>query len=555
MDLLRINRRKGIFFYASLILLVSPNLLDFSLNHSNFLLGISTVSLSLCLLLIPIYFLPHSVAVALLLILVFIGAIEVFFVYNYGSMLSTGAIASIIGTNYREGLEVIEGHLVQVVIYLCVVFLIVYLFNVPRITKSRHFFTEIATIFALFFTSQLALSLNIVFSGGQDDDLASKKFIEQNKMLIKSTFPTSFLVKFSMYIDQKNKLEKMVSNKALHRFGAAQLPALEGISETYVIVIGESSRKKNWSLYGYERNTTPLLSSVEGLVVYTDYISTSSITRISIPLMMTRATPMDYEISYKEKSLISAFREAGFKTFWISNQEQYGNNDTVSSAIGFEANTQIFIPESGTMPKLDQSLIEPFIKVLSTKDKKKLIVLHTMGSHFGYSRRYNEQFDVFTSKISRPDFNKEQNRFIGEYDNSILYTDSFVNEIIEVLANEQQQSALVYVSDHGEILFDNGHRNKGHGFSHVSRLELETPLLFWFSEQFKAQNQEKYRQVENNKNKPVSADVFFHSIADMAAITFPGHVSGQSVFAKKLQINPRNVRTPEGDTLNYQKLP
>ena len=101
-------------------------------------------------------------------------------------------------------------------------------------------------------------------------------------------------------------------------FGAKRT-AEEKRKEIYVLYIGESVRYENLTVSGYHRDTTPLLASLDNLVLYTDYYTTANLTMYSVPQIVTRATPDDYNLSYKERSIVKPFKECGFKVFVIGS--------------------------------------------------------------------------------------------------------------------------------------------------------------------------------------------------------------------------------------------
>ena len=220
-------------------------------------------------------------------------------------------------------------------------------------------------------------------------------------------------------------------------FGAtrAEVPAEP---EVYVLVIGESSRAMNWGLYGYGRNTNPRLGAERNLTVFRDVVTQAAVTRISVPLILTRGSIEDEQRTARERSIVSVFREAGFQTCWISTQQR----DPFTGAINRyprEAEVTRFYER-----RLDGQVVDTVREMLAqNKQGKMFFVIHTLGSHFDPVSRYPRSFDLFPDDDSRLGV---QQRTINAYDNIIAYTDHVLAELIEVARGRPGLKAMLYVS-------------------------------------------------------------------------------------------------------------
>jgi glucan phosphoethanolaminetransferase (alkaline phosphatase superfamily) len=211
------------------------------------------------------------------------------------------------------------------------------------------------------------------------------------------------------------------------------------------MVIGESSRYDRWSLNGYARETNPLLSQEANLVALPDVITSVSATRLSVPVIISRKpATQSLKDGFSEKSFLTAFKEAGFKTFWLSNQISFGKFDTPVSVFAKEADVVDFLNLGGFTDNsnYDEVLFGPLKHALADPAPKKLIVLHTLGSHWNYSHRYPKQFDKWQPSlfgVDKPVYTdiriKEQ--LNNSYDSSILYTDWFLAHVIDALKETQ----------------------------------------------------------------------------------------------------------------------
>ena len=152
-----------------------------------------------------------------------------------------------------------------------------------------------------------------------------------------------------------------------------------------------------WSLYGYERNTTPRMEGLDGLIHFTDVVTQSNNTHKSVPIILSAASAENYGVIYDEKSIVTAFKEAGFRTLVIANQKL---TTSMIGAFYREADTFIDMSTFNTGSYLtslyDAALLPYLEKELDKSDEDMFIVLHTYGSHFNYHERYPAEFRIYT---------------------------------------------------------------------------------------------------------------------------------------------------------------
>lgn len=299
-----------------------------------------------------------------------------------------------------------------------------------------------------------------------------------------------------------------------------------------VLILGEGARADHFHINGYNRRTSPNLERLK-VVSFTGAMSSFSFTRKSVPCILTRATAKNYELSLRETGLISIFRRLGFYTAWISNQRQsHDNHDTPITVFAREADAVVFNnrlrADSYDRVRLDEELLKYMDDVLDLGYPNKLIVLHTIGSHWNYNAHYPQEFMKYTpiARNSNP-YRNSAEEIVNSYDNTILYTDHFIAQVMERVKGHN--SLVVYVSDHGEFLGEKGR------FSHppgsVSGKELfHIPLFVWASQRFSRENPEKMAAVRRNSAKPISHDHVFHSLLDGAGIVSPIVEPGLSLF-------------------------
>jgi glucan phosphoethanolaminetransferase (alkaline phosphatase superfamily) len=330
------------------------------------------------------------------------------------------------------------------------------------------------------------------------------------------------------------------------KFGADQRTPDE-VPETIVLVIGESSRQDRWRLFGYRRDTNPLLGQEANVVALPDVITSVSATRLSVPVIISRKPArQSLKDGFNEKSFITAYKEAGFKTWWLSNQISFGKFDTPVSVFAREADVVQFMNLGGFSNKSnhDEVLFEPLRQAMAERSPKKLIVLHTLGSHWNYSQRYPQRFDRWQPSlfgIDNPVYTdiaiKEQ--LNNSYDNAILYTDWFLAQVIERLKGTLTPTALLYVADHGQTLYDGTCRLAFHG--HNTQYEFRVPAFMWYSDQYRDRYPDKVKQLTRHRKAKLATENMFHTLLDMADIRYPGERLEWSVLSPSFKRHTRWV--------------
>jgi glucan phosphoethanolaminetransferase (alkaline phosphatase superfamily) len=341
-------------------------------------------------------------------------------------------------------------------------------------------------------------------------------------------------------------LADLHERSAAFRFHAFQADPSK-TPDVIVMVLGESSRFDRWSLNGYARPTNPLLMQEPNLVALQDLITSVSATRLSVPVIISRKPAMQsLKDGFTEKSFLTAFKEVGYKTFWLSNQISFGKFDTPVSVFAKEADRVEFLNLGGFTDNsnYDEVLFQPFARALADPAQKKLIVLHTLGSHWNYAHRYPARFDqwkpslvgvykpVVTDRAIKPQMN-------NSYDNSILYTDWFLAQLIGNLKASDKAAALMYVADHGQTLYDGACRQVFHG--HNTQYEFHVPAFAWYSDAYGARFPGKVAQLRAHRAAPLSTENMFHTLVDLGDIRYPGDTLDRSIASAQLVRHKRYV--------------
>ena len=324
--------------------------------------------------------------------------------------------------------------------------------------------------------------------------------------------------------------------------------------EVYVMVVGETARAHNFSLYGYPRDTNPLLSKTPGIIAFPDATTQSNTTHKSVPMLLSAASAEDFERLFHEKGILAAFREAGFHTVFISNQLP---NHSFIDFLGEQADEHYFLKEGASAKDnhYDSDLLQKLDGILPAADassskqyryRKLFVVLHTYGSHFNYQERYPRNF-AFFKPDSKSEAKPENRRdLLNAYDNTIRYTDYILHGIVERLQKwegvqtktdgvyDQPTSAMLYTSDHGENIFDDERHLFLHAAPKASDYELHVPFIIWTSEGFSKQYPDILKALGENRSKQVQSSLSaFHTMLGIGGIQTRYRLDEYSVASGK----------------------
>lgn len=355
--------------------------------------------------------------------------------------------------------------------------------------------------------------------------------------VIDSEITNPFLTGYSstqLFKDEKNQFQ--INQDTFYKDIIAK-NTLENDTNTIILILGESTQRHHMSLYGYPNKTTPLLDArKKDLVVFDDVISPDSHTFPVLKNIFSSKRNGDNKSWVEYPNAINVFKKAGYKTFWVSNQEAnsiWGNTAKLISQLC----DYIFYTErrlNQTESKKHDEVLLPIVKkiVEDNSVEKKLIIVHLMGTHGAYDDRYPESFNTFSAKdISdegKPylyDYHKNQ---VAMYDNAVLYNDFIINEIFSLIDNRSEKALCLYLSDHGEEMYDN-RSFAGHSSRLMSTYMVEIPFIINVNQNYRTKNRILLDRLNAVKNRAFSSEDLPFLLYDVAGIS------------TNLQDNKRNI--------------
>lgn len=261
-------------------------------------------------------------------------------------------------------------------------------------------------------------------------------------------------------------------------------------NENLVIVIGESATISHMEIYGYDKPTTPFFLKIkDSLYIYNDVISSDVFTLKSVPKILTSK---DKDIQNEQiYSIAEIFNSIGYDSYWLSNQRPISYHDNAINKMASQCKYFKFYNHLNDEFSYvyDEVILNDYKKILR-KPGKKIIFIKLIGSHFNYDKRYPDSFNEFDFD---DDLTKQQ-IIINQYDNSILYTDYILSELISNLSETNKKNALLYTSDHGENLYNDGTNFFGRSEETITRSMFQVPFILWTSKSFNFPNDFKYEE-------------------------------------------------------------
>ncbi|MBW1654622.1 phosphoethanolamine--lipid A transferase EptA [Flavobacterium quisquiliarum] len=442
-----------------------------------------------------IFFISRFVGKFLLVLFFLINSVAVYFINTYSVIIDESMIGNILNTNYEESSSFFSFKLVLYVI-LFGILPSIYIIKAKIIKEPLKKFLTISSLSLLFIVV-------VAFANA-----SNWLWIDKNsKRLGGLAMPWSYSVNISLfYIHQYKKNEKeILLPKAVIQ---------DHVKSVVVLVIGESARSQNFSLYGYPKNTNPLLSKTKN-VFHFNASSCATYTTAGVKCILEHKDSNDlYEI------LPNYLYRNNVEVIWRTSNwgeppvhiEKYQNRDVLKKDC------------KGEKCDYDEVLLTGLKEqILESKKDKILIVLHTSTSHGPtYSKKYPPRFETFKPVCNSVELGKcSQNELINAYDNTIVYTDYILSTIIEDLKElKDYKSTMIFVSDHGESLGEKNLYMHGVPMSFAPKEQYEIPFIVWVSDGSK----------QLKPNAAVSQNHVFHSVLNFLNIKSPVYNEGMNIY-------------------------
>lgn len=413
-----------------------------------------------------------------------------FFVYD--SKFTYGHGLSILSSNMRESMSMISSMPFILLVFIALTAL--------HFLAPKSFTRRVPNVALSGFCAALWLLV----------PLSNMFYLHRNISVVESKLPI-FLRLTPLYNFRpiSQALAQHAELQEMHR-GKADYSSLtftqEGV-DVLVVFVGESARRANMSLYGYERVTTPSQDAEQdNMLLYQQMVSPSCLTLLSVPMLLSQMRPEHYHEGKGQlvDNVFSLARAAGYKTYWLSTQEQGSNFlSTVSNLISYA-------DSSAWLSGFDEVLLPKVEEIVHSGQKKVVIFMHVNGSHSNACDKFPANAAQFVGAVHEIDC----------YDNSILFTDRIIGQVFGLL--REQNAAIICMSDHAEKLAD------GRFFHSDTKEGTEIPYYVWY-----AQNVSPMLKKRGKVEALTSATVNYYEFARLLGVS--------------------NLQKPDTDTIMYLK--
>ncbi|UKA31112.1 phosphoethanolamine transferase [Photobacterium damselae] len=378
--------------------------------------------------------------------------------------------------------------------------------------------------------------LVIIISGFFYQDYVSlgRNHSEVRRLII----PTHFVYSANKYIKQTYFSPPMVyreigtdakqTDKALAR--AKEKPSL------VILVVGETARAQNYQFNGYHKATNPFTSQ-QDVIFYPNVSSCGTATAISVPCMFSALNRDNYshDIANNQDNVLDVLKRANIDILWKDND---GGDKGVARHVTYqEIKPNVNNLNCNGSSCFDMALLGNLDKEIDNMQGNRLVVLHLIGSHGPtYYQRYPKSHEIFTPVCARADIEKcTREEITNTYDNTIAYTDYVISQLINQLKakGSSYNTALLYLSDHGESLGEHGLYLHGMPYQLAPRYQTEIPMMLWLSQSFSMENNLDPNCLEEQaKLYHYSHDNLFHSLLGLFSVRSEVYNKRQDIFAQ-----------------------
>lgn len=406
--------------------------------------------------------------------------------YNFNISPNINAVGLLLQTDIQEISELIEANAIFAILLYVILQTIIYKANFKISLRYAISSFLILIIITLLYVLYLVKNKENFVFGNKVKEL----------QWVSTQIPFNFI--FDTFIEIVHKL-KSHHNKDLSKLYNFNL--IHNMNNfTLILVIGESARFDHFGINGYNKDTTPNLNKIKNLITLNNYYALETVTRLAVPYIFKRSQNKKF-IDENESSFIPIFKSLGFKTYYLTMQ--CDNKDSIFKIV---SEFDYFLLSNKFSKSFDNELIQN-IENITNKNENKLIVLHTMGSHYKYCNRYPSSF---------------QDNNLSCYDNSIKYTDYFLWNLYSLV--KDKKAIIFYTSDHGESL----EKDKFHSHGHPIELaykeapeQIHIPGIWIFTEPLLSSSifEQRYKQIQSKSNNNMDQSMVFYSLLGCSGIS------------------------------------
>ena len=450
-----------------------------------------------------------------------------YFMMNFGIIVDRSMITNILDTTPAESYALLSGQMIMVFAFTALLAIaLAWWFKIkPAASVWRGAIMRAGTVI-------VSVLLILLVAGLFYKDYAS--LFRNNKELVKSLNPSNSIVAMNSWYfhhEMDNlplvKIGEDAKQKAVMKNGPRK--------NLTILIVGETSRAANFSLGGYNRETNPLLAK-DNVIYFPKTASCGTATAVSVPCMFSNMprTGYDESLAHHQEGLLDIIQRAGIQVLWNDND---GGCKGACDRVPHQDVTTLNLPGQCIDGECyDDVLFHDLEKTIDSMQGDGVIVLHTIGSHGPtYYNRYPPEFRRFTPTCDTSEIQScSQEQLKNSYDNTILYVDHIVDKAIKLLQSKQDKftTSLVYLSDHGESLGENGVYLHGLPYSIAPETQKHVPLLLWLSDDYQKRYGVNYACLQQKaKENDYSQDNLFSTMLGLTGVETQEYHAADDILA------------------------
>ncbi len=476
----------------------------YPLNANNlfFIVSLAIVFTAALVLLLSVFCFKYTIK-PILITLLLVSSLAAYFMDSYNTIIDENMVQNIINTDFHESLDLFSFKLVLYLFFYGILpSIYVYKVHVNYLSFWKEVIARVKLIAGMLLTMVISIALLSDFYSS---------FFREHKPLRYYSNPGYYIFSTTKYVSSFFKSATMKFKEIAE--DAKKLGSNDN-RKLVIFVVGETARADRFSLNGYKRETNPGLEK-ENVVSFSNFWSCGTTTSVSVPCMFSSVGEKDYdkEVILHTENVLDILQRVGDNILWLDNNS---SSKGVADRVPYQSYKSPDVNPVCDSECRDVGMLANLQEYIDKTRKGDIfIVLHQMGNHGpAYYKRYPEAFKKFKPVCKTNQLEDCSSEEINNaYDNAIRYTDYFLVKTIDFLKkNSEFQSAMLYVSDHGESLGEN--RLYLHGLPNfiAPDVQLHVPVIFWAS---KNNRQFNLEQLLQQKNRKLSHDNLFSTILGM----------------------------------------
>lgn len=518
-------------------------------GHANFI-GLRDSIIYSMIWVIPVLFFPHFTKKYATIYGIIVGGlslISIGYFTIYRQEFSQSVFFVMAESNYNESHEFISQYLSIKLVAVLLIYILVGVFlwfKVKPVYVKNMTKWVVSIIIVVYALMPLFISVAIKKTSFER---ATQHLLSR----METTVPWQLLSSYVAYRSQLSNMEKILNH-------LETLPKFENLTDangntprTLVLVIGESTTRSRMGIYGYGRDTTPLIEQFKkdnpDFLAFNDVVSSRPYTIEILQQALTLADEQHPDLYLSKPSLIHLMKQAGYKTFWITNQQTMTKRNTMLTMFSKQADEQFYMnnDRNQSSRQYDSSVFEPFKNVLNDPAEKKFIVIHLLGAHMKYELRYpeGEEYQRFKDKTGvNFDLDDDKLAVYNRYDNAVAFNDFVTTELFKLFKNSDPNGFILYFSDHGEEVYQTApHDVLGRNEKAPTRAMYTVPFMLWQSPKWLVSHPNHFESYVNRK---FSTQDLIHTWSDLAGLSFDDYQPEKSVVNEKFAQPTRWIGDP-----------